>query len=97
MPLFRCVRCGCVENTALSLHYEHLDDKQYLCSECDPGIGRWHGAFEKASAEGWFYDSSHYIYSQDDVDQAKREWRYNRNFKMVGRVVDGKLSPFKRP
>jgi hypothetical protein len=49
MPLFECSRCHCVENTALSNYWTdvHLEKKPALCSECDPQIGKWHGAFPR--------------------------------------------------
>ena len=49
MPLFRCSRCGCVENTALS-NYWVRGNKPALCAACDPDIGEWHGAFARRSA-----------------------------------------------
>jgi len=50
MSLFRCVQCGCVENTATS-RFWFRGDGPALCSECDPQIGRWHGIFEKVDAD----------------------------------------------
>jgi len=60
MPLFKCEKCGCVENTALSNYWTRdftTDDpvigqpspmkNPALCSECDPQIGRWHGEFPR--------------------------------------------------
>lgn len=56
MPLFKCGRCGCVENTALSNYWTRNIDwtdptaklaNPALCSECDPAIATWHGAFPK--------------------------------------------------
>lgn len=53
MPLFKCEKCGCVENTALCFYWpSKAHKKPTLCSECDPDIGKWHGRFEKRSAEG---------------------------------------------
>ena len=94
MSIFRCSKCGCIENTAFSFHFNHFDDKQYLCSECDPEIGKWHGAFDKVSAEGYFFDETHYIYSPEEVDPDSKVWTYNRNFKMVGQVIDGEMRLF---
>jgi len=85
MSCFRCTKCGCVENTALSYAFEHFKDKQYLCSECDPQIGRWHGRFEKKSADGYYYDERGMIYSPEEVDIEKMELKNNRDFKMIGR------------
>jgi hypothetical protein len=91
MSLFRCVKCGRVENTALSFHCGHLDDKRYLCSECDPDIGMWHGRFPKVSAEGMYYDENHYVYGPNEIDTGAMELKYNRGFKMVGRVIGNKM------
>ena len=91
MSLVRCTKCGCVENTACCHWFDHLEDKQYLCSECDPEIGRWHGRFAKTSADGFFFDDSHLIYEPEEVDMRTMRWKYNKNFKMIGRIVDGAL------
>ena len=63
MPLFRCSKCGCVENTALSGFWKeqyvaYKDEREMapLCSACDPEIGAWHGRFPQDSAAGWFID-----------------------------------------
>jgi hypothetical protein len=50
MPLFVCEKCGCVENTALSMCSwgEMCERKPMLCSECCPKQGKWHGKFEKS-------------------------------------------------
>jgi hypothetical protein len=49
MPLYECSACPCVENTALANYWwGHVhNEKPALCSECDPGIGKWHGEFPK--------------------------------------------------
>jgi len=47
MPLFRCTKCGCVENTACCDYWYqtiHLGNPA-LCSECE--TGKWHGRFAK--------------------------------------------------
>jgi hypothetical protein len=49
MPIFACDNCGCIENTALS-GYWFKTSKVKLCSECDPAIRKWHGAFKKRKA-----------------------------------------------
>ena len=46
MSLFRCEKCNCIENTALS-GYNYRGNKKALCSECDPEIGKWHNHFPK--------------------------------------------------
>ena len=49
MPLFKCSKCGCCENTALSNYWWTVfqEKKPPLCSECDPEIGKWHEHFTK--------------------------------------------------
>lgn len=51
MPLFICSECECVDNTALGNFWSRQINKQPpLCAECDPGIGKWHDAFDKVKA-----------------------------------------------
>lgn len=67
MPLFKCSKCGCVENTALSnfwsrgMNFETgkliVPKPPALCSECDPAIGKWHGEFPKRP---WDADAEKY-------------------------------------
>lgn len=85
MGLIRCHRCGTIENTARCYWFEQRRTQQYLCSECDPNIGVWHGEFEKRSADGWYYDKNGFIYNPEEVDIKTMEWTYNRDFKMVGK------------
>ena len=40
-----------------------MDNKPALCSECDPEMGRWHGAFKRRSAAGMFVDDSGQLWS----------------------------------
>lgn len=55
MSLFQCYECGCRENTATCNFWSNGDGLQrgtpskpwMLCSACDPGIGQWHGQFER--------------------------------------------------
>ena len=88
MSLFRCTKCGCVENTACSDFY--VDKFTYkipvLCSECK--TGKWHGRFHKKSADGYFYDENDLIYHPNEVDIEKMEWTYNRNYKMTGKYKE---------
>lgn len=74
MPVFRCSKCGVVENTATS-HYwtrdfekpEGAPPSPPLCSLCDPETGKWHDRFERKTPEelglvegpdGFLYDPS---------------------------------------
>jgi len=45
MPLFKCEKCGVIENTALTLCSWSAGKK--LCSECCPKQKKWHNRFEK--------------------------------------------------
>lgn len=49
MPLYECSKCHAVENTALTNFWWKTNGEgaPALCSECDPGIGVWHGRFPK--------------------------------------------------
>jgi hypothetical protein len=51
MPLFKCAKCGCVENTALGNYWGTYGDDHAsaTCSECHTGT--WHGHFEKVKAD----------------------------------------------
>jgi hypothetical protein len=51
MPLFKCPKCGVVENTAAS-HYWTAAPEDVACSQCE--TGRWHGLFPRTQAtEEW--------------------------------------------
>jgi hypothetical protein len=74
MPLFQCAKCGCVENTALSNYWTRnlTDDMQPveppnppLCTECDPEIAEWHGAFPKRSAVGMVLGADGFLYTDE--------------------------------
>lgn len=55
MPLFKCSKCGCVENTALAGAWSQwLAKEPVLCSECK--TGKWHDEFGKDQADGVFTD-----------------------------------------
>jgi len=72
MPLFRCTKCGCVENTAVSNYWSQVypikgeKKKEPLCSECDPEIGEWHNRFEKKSAKGCLITDQGFLYTKED-------------------------------
>jgi len=52
MTKFKCSKCGCGENTALCNYWQtHSKGEPDLCSECDPLINKWHGAFPKRKYE----------------------------------------------
>lgn len=66
MSIFRCSKCGYVDNTALTNHYKVLvNGADPLCSECDPDLAKWHGRFKRMTPEelnvvegpdGYLYD-----------------------------------------
>ncbi len=54
MPIFICSKCEVIDNTALSGYWtrgfdlpEGTEKPAPLCSQCDPEIGKWHGAFPR--------------------------------------------------
>lgn len=83
MPLFRCSKCGCVENTALGWYWARTlksTPEQWqkpLCSEHAPKFidgkfsdqeeGVWHGKFPQESATGWWVDQSMLIWHPSDM------------------------------
>jgi len=89
MPLFKCSKCGCVENTALSNYWtQYLIDKtKALCSDCDPEIGKWHGRFpqKSAAAAGYKLASDGFLYHADDVATEWFRWRMrHQGLKVLG-------------
>lgn len=56
MPLFKCEKCGCVENTALCRYWRRKNGPA-LCSACDPRINKWHSKFPKRKAKGYRIDN----------------------------------------
>jgi len=78
MPLFRCTKCGCVENTALG-HYWMTPDKPE-CSECH--TGKWHNRFPKRSASGYKIEQGGFLWSQEEIDAGQLPSHY----KIVGEV-----------
>ena len=90
MSIFRCGKCGCIENTACSNYWTHDDDKWAsppLCSECDPSIGKWHGVFPKQSAKGMLLGSDGFLYSPEGEAAGENEWRKkHQDFKIIGPV-----------
>lgn len=63
MPLFACISCKCVENTATSNYwFNKSHGKPINCSACDPTFGGWHGVFEKRSAVGMLIDDAGFLH-----------------------------------
>lgn len=78
MPIFRCDKCGCVENSATSNYWEQKHpfgggyETAKLCSECDPEIGQWHGRFPKNSAKGLILADDGFLYDKEEIPDFKR-------------------------
>ena len=90
MSIFRCGKCGCIENTATSHYWSQkypVGDGEVavpLCSECDPEIGKWHGRFPKEPADGYQIGEDGFLYPLGDKP---------RHTKIVG-VVPGEFKAF---
>lgn len=83
MPIFRCSKCGRIENTALSNYWTRSGEP--LCSECDPEIGKWHGVFNKMPAKGFYLGNDGFLYSEKELEGLK--WReQTQEFKIIGRI-----------
>jgi hypothetical protein len=78
MPIFACDKCGVVDNTALTNYWTRKDGPA-LCSECDPIINQWHGAFDriKAVEVGYWVGYDGFLYSPAHPP---------KHTKLVGRV-----------
>lgn len=69
MPLFKCEKCGCIENTAISSYWEALHSKtEKLCSECGEPF-KWHGSFPKRGADesGYKADANGFLHSPVEI------------------------------
>ncbi len=71
MPLYRCAKCGSVENTALGGYWAQgynarvAGEKHVpLCSACNPAIGEWHGRFERKQADGYLVDRGGFLWTE---------------------------------
>ena len=89
MSLFKCEKCGCVENTALSLYWFSNWRKGIgkLCSECDPQIGKWHGMFPKQDATegGYMLGNDGFIYHPEHIASGQLKWREeHQGFQITG-------------
>lgn len=91
MPLFRCSRCGCVDNTALG-NFWTAPKGQAKCSECDQG--QWHGRFTKKPAEGYFIDAQGHLWSPAEFAKGT----IPPNAGLIGRLnADGTIAPLEAP
>lgn len=73
MSVFRCTKCNCVENTAVSHYWTRPKGSPPLCSECDPEIGKWHGRFPKQSADELVEKDGFLISKEEDAEQKALE------------------------
>ena len=86
MSIFRCDKCGCMENTALC-NYWNKGDGPALCSECESG--KWHGIFPKESAVGSFLGNDGFLYHKDEIGSDKLKWREeHQGFKIIKEIKD---------
>lgn len=54
MPLFKCTKCDCVENTAVGQFWGQPKD-EVICSQC--ATGKWHGLFPKKTMAETGYET----------------------------------------
>jgi len=54
MPLFKCSRCGSLENSALTMGSWSNPPDKMLCSFCT--TGKWHGMFPRQTPEEAGYE-----------------------------------------
>lgn len=74
MPVFKCSKCSCVENTAVCNYWVRAVDKEPpLCSACDPKIGKWHGLFLKMPADGMVEEGGFLVTIEEAA--MKAEWK----------------------
>lgn len=70
MPIFKCSKCGCAENTALGNYWWNVqrEGKPPLCSECDTGT--WHGKFPKRDAKeaGYMLGADGFLYKPEEME-----------------------------
>lgn len=81
MPIFRCSKCGMVDNTAISGYWcwvnhwpegatdaSQMEKRPPLCSQCNPEIGQWHGRFPRFTpeSEGYVEAPDGFLYKPDD-------------------------------
>lgn len=66
MPIFACDKCGVIDNTALTRYWLRNGGPAF-CSQCDPVIKRWHGAFDRVNANkaGYWIGEDGFLYNPD--------------------------------
>ena len=73
MPAYKCEKCGCMENTAITHYWTNkYEGKPLLCSECE--TGKWHGRFPKQSAKGMMLGNDGFLYDPKEVKEGGQFW-----------------------
>ena len=99
MSIYRCSKCGCIENTATSNYWSRrhpsddagnsLPPLSELCSECDPHIGHWHGVFKKTSANGFFLCSDGFLAHKDELETDNFKFRMkHQGLKVIEEIME---------
>jgi hypothetical protein len=66
MPIFKCSKCGCIENTALCDYWWDVHkEKNPICSECS--TGKWYGKFEKQVAKDMLVDRDGFLWDKNEI------------------------------
>jgi hypothetical protein len=79
MPNFKCTKCGCLENTAVSGYSWTSDKSKVLCSQCDPQIGKWHNYFERIIPENFFIANDGFLYHIEEIESEILDFRIENN------------------
>lgn len=83
MSLYRCPKCGCVENTALGDYWgAQYEKREPQCSEC--ATGSWHGQFPKRSAVGMLIDQDGHLWSKEQAESSY----FPKHYRIVGEVTE---------
>ena len=89
MPVYRCSKCGVMENTAASGYWSQQDRDNALCTQCDPKIGKWHGIFKRMSAKGMMLASDGFLYAKEDVASDSFKFRMkHQGLKVVREITE---------
>ena len=87
MPLYRCEKCGCIENTAMGFYWGKY---KKLCSKCS--TGKWHRVFRKKSAKGLLLCNDGFLYHSKEVKKDSKSgvrWRIeNKGLKIVKEITE---------
>ena len=52
MSIFKCTKCGVIENAEWCNFHTLKEDEPAMCSLCDPAINKWHNRFPRALFKG---------------------------------------------